>query len=207
MFVRHSPRGFATPSGQGNLQGFPDVIVTANVVLFIISNGVETVAYMNQERKATLAAALRAALVGSGLKYTLAVRNHSTLCMNITSGPVDFIGDRTEKGPAHNTPRDEYLDINPYWYREHFTGKSLEILTKIFNALNIGNHDRSDMQSDYFDVGWYVDVNVGHWNKPYTFTGCQRPDCPTCRVGESPTCISQGIELVYMYTQNEVLPC
>jgi hypothetical protein len=30
-----------------------------------------------------------------------------------------------------------------------------------------GNHDRSDIQSDYFDVGWYVDVNIGSWNRPY----------------------------------------
>ena len=34
--------------------------------------------------------------------------------------------------------------------------------------MNDGNHDRSDPQSDYFDVGWYVDVNIGKWNKPYT---------------------------------------
>jgi hypothetical protein len=33
--------------------------------------------------------------------------------------------------------------------------------------MNVGNHDRSDIQSDYFDVGWYVDVNVGAWNQPY----------------------------------------
>jgi hypothetical protein len=31
----------------------------------------------------------------------------------------------------------------------------------------VGNHDRSDIQSDYFDVGWYVDINIGRWNKPY----------------------------------------
>ena len=29
------------------------------------------------------------------------------------------------------------------------------------------NHDNSDIQTDYFDVGWYVDVNAGIWNKPY----------------------------------------
>jgi hypothetical protein len=30
-----------------------------------------------------------------------------------------------------------------------------------------GNHDNSDIQSDYFDVGWYVEVNIGKWNKAY----------------------------------------
>jgi hypothetical protein len=23
--------------------------------------------------------------------------------------------------------------------------------------------------TDYFDVGWYIDINVGKWNKPYQF--------------------------------------
>jgi hypothetical protein len=34
--------------------------------------------------------------------------------------------------------------------------------------MNGGNHDNSDVQTDYFDVGWYVDVNIGSWDKPYT---------------------------------------
>jgi hypothetical protein len=33
--------------------------------------------------------------------------------------------------------------------------------------MNMGNHDNSDIMTDYFDVGWYVDVNIGLWNKPY----------------------------------------
>jgi len=36
--------------------------------------------------------------------------------------------------------------------------------------MDIGNHDRSDIQSDYFDVGWYKSVNIGKWNKPYEVT-------------------------------------
>jgi hypothetical protein len=33
--------------------------------------------------------------------------------------------------------------------------------------MNAGNHNRSDAMTDYFDVGWYVDVNIGKWNQPY----------------------------------------
>jgi hypothetical protein len=36
--------------------------------------------------------------------------------------------------------------------------------------MNAGNHNNSDVQSDYFDVGWYIDVNIGKWNKPYVAT-------------------------------------
>jgi hypothetical protein len=60
------------------------------------------------------------------------------------------------------------LDVNPYWYQEHFDGKAKSFLKEVLAAMNSGNHNNSDVQSDYFDVGWYVDVNIGSWNKPYT---------------------------------------
>jgi hypothetical protein len=41
------------------------------------------------------------------------------------------------------------------------------LLEKIVKTLNIGNHNNSDIQSDYFDVGWYVSIKVGEWDKPY----------------------------------------
>jgi hypothetical protein len=62
----------------------------------------------------------------------------------------------------------EYLDINGYWYRERFSNKVIrKFLDEVFEAMNNGNWDRSDSQTDYFDVGWYVRVNVGKWYKPY----------------------------------------
>jgi hypothetical protein len=30
-----------------------------------------------------------------------------------------------------------------------------------------GNHDRSDSQTDYFDVGWYIEIQFGQWDKPH----------------------------------------
>jgi hypothetical protein len=33
--------------------------------------------------------------------------------------------------------------------------------------MNTGNWDESDIQTDYFNVGWYVDVKIGSWQKPY----------------------------------------
>jgi hypothetical protein len=59
------------------------------------------------------------------------------------------------------------VDVNPYWYHDHFDGKARKFLDEALRVLNTGNHDNSDSQTDYFDVGWYVDVKVGKWNKPY----------------------------------------
>ena len=131
-------------------------------------------AYMSQERKAQLAPQIKAVLKKYKIKGTLAVRHHSTLVLNIKSGVIDFIGNSNEvcaRHPRYNdrefTPNKGSIDVNPYWYTEHFDGKALDFLKELMPAMNVGNHDRSDIQTDYFDVGWYVDVNIGSWDKPY----------------------------------------
>jgi hypothetical protein len=130
-------------------------------------------AYFNQERKAQLAPAIKAILKKYKVKGSLAVRNHSSFVLNIKSGAIDFIGNYNNTVAAQpggfrsGNPAVKSLDVNPYWYQEHFDGRALGFLKEIFAAMNVGNHDRSDIQSDYFDVGWYVDVNVGAWNQPY----------------------------------------
>jgi hypothetical protein len=120
-------------------------------------------AYMSQDKKANIAPKVKAILKKYNVKGSLAVRNHSTLVLNVKAGAVDFMKDYGNEESARNFG----IQVNPYWYHEHFTGKSKQFLKEVLNAMNDGNHDRSDIQSDYFDVGWYVDVNIGKWNKPY----------------------------------------
>ena len=120
-------------------------------------------AYMSQEKKAKIAPAVKAILKKYNVKASLAVRNHSTLVLNVKQGAIDFIND-------FGNPEDAAkfgIQVNTYWYQDHFVGESKEFLTEVITAMNDGNHDRSDIQTDYFDVGWYVDVNIGQWNKPY----------------------------------------
>lgn len=136
-------------------------------------------AYMNQEKKTKLAPTIKAVCQKYGVKASLAVNNHSTLVINIKSGYIDFIKNfiETDKNKPYGKHMSEErvayirenrsLDVNPYWFKEHFTGKAKSFLTELFSAANVGNHDRSDIQADYFDVGWYVDVNIGKWDKPY----------------------------------------
>ena len=120
-------------------------------------------AYMSQEKKAKIAPAVKAILKKYNVKASLAVRNHSTLVLNVKQGSIDFIKDFGDSEDAKKFG----IQVNPYWYHEHFTGESKKFLTEVITAMNDGNHDRSDIQTDYFDVGWYVDVNIGQWNKPY----------------------------------------
>lgn len=132
-------------------------------------------AYMSQEMKAQINAALKPVLAKYGVRGSLSVRNHSTIVLTLKSGRIDFIGNfnanainRYPAGnrviPANSTD----IQINPYWYHEHFTGTAKDFLTDALKAMkSAGWYDRSDAMVDYFDTAYYVDINVGKWNKPY----------------------------------------
>lgn len=125
-------------------------------------------AYMDQKRKATIAAKLKE-VVPAGWKYGLAVRNHSTIAMSITEAPVDIIGECLQVGVVDNSSR--YVSVNTHWVKEGFKpGAVRDAIVAIVDALNEGNHDRSNLQTDYFDVGWYVALSIGRWDKPFVVT-------------------------------------
>ena len=136
-------------------------------------------AYVSQELKAKLAPSIRAVCKKYGIKASVAVRNHSTLVLNVKQGNIDFVENfiETDKAKSYGRYMDEdrisylrknqSLDVNPYHYRDHFSGRALKFLQEVMSIMNDGNWDKSDIQTDYFNVGWYVDVNIGRWNKPY----------------------------------------
>jgi len=131
-------------------------------------------AFMSQEKKAKIAPTVKKILAKYKLKGSLSVNNHSTLVLTIKSGKIDFIKnyndtivERDPTGNKHLNKAENSLQVNAYWSHEHFTGKAKSALLELITAMNDGNHDRSDSMTDYVDVGWYVDINVGRWNKPY----------------------------------------
>lgn len=129
-------------------------------------------AYVSPETKARIAPVVRDIARQYGVKVSIAVRNGSALVLTIHSGKIDFMNNRHSAltaGSVNSAPctQTDYIQVNTYWYKDHFTGVALEFLDKVITAMNDGNHDNSDAQSDYFDVGWYVNVNIGRWDKPY----------------------------------------
>jgi hypothetical protein len=137
-------------------------------------------AYMSQERKQQRAPIIKAILKKYGVKGSLSVRNHSTLVLNIKSGKIDFIENYigTNGSKHYNVMsqdqidyirKNKSVDVNPYWYQEHFTGKAKDFLKEVLDAMYGSDYfDDSDAQVDYFHCSHYVDVNIGKWNKPYT---------------------------------------
>ena len=114
-------------------------------------------AYYNQATKKQHAPLIKALCAEYGMKGSLSVRHHSTVVLTVKSGPINF-------------GRSEYphfTDVNVYWIDEHYEGDAREFLSKAYKILMTGNHNNSDIQSDYFDVGWYVDIQLGRWETPY----------------------------------------
>jgi len=116
-------------------------------------------AYMNQEKKAQIAMALKPVLKKYGLKATLSVHNHSSISVNIKSGPINFGGDN--------------IQVNHYWIDDHYKGRpdAMKALKEIKESLLVANYyDNTNAQIDYFDTAYYYHINIGKWNKPYQLT-------------------------------------
>jgi len=123
-------------------------------------------AYMSQENKASKTPAIKTILKKYELKGSLRVSNHSTLMLTIRSGKIDFIKDYAV---ARVYTEQVYIQVNPYYIDRDFNAPSIsaKALNELLDVMNIGNHDNSNPQFDHFDVGWYSDINIGNWDKPY----------------------------------------
>ena len=135
-------------------------------------------AYMNQERKAELAPSIKAVLKKYGVKGSIAVRNYSTLVVNIKSGKLDILENwyqkAIEKGPRNNysdeIKKPSYIQVNQFYIDKTYTGKVKDFLVELYSAMKGDDwYDRSDIMTDYFDTAYYMDIKVGDWDKPYSF--------------------------------------
>jgi len=132
-------------------------------------------AYVSKEMKAKIAPVIRALCKEYGVKATLAVKHHSTLVLNITSGPIDFIVNINKIARATAERRGQvfypittYEQVNVYWINDHYDGVAREFLTRAYAALKGPDFfDESDAQVDYFHRSHYQDINIGRYNKPY----------------------------------------
>jgi hypothetical protein len=127
-------------------------------------------AYMNQDKKKVIKANLDKVLKPLGIKYSLRVENHMAINCTIKSGSVDFIGNFKAKngGKFALTTDKGYIQVNQFWFHDHFDDESKEIIGSVVDALKSADYyDRSDAQVDYFDTAYYMHLNIGNWDKPY----------------------------------------
>ena len=95
-------------------------------------------------------------------RFSVSFRDN-TLRVALTSAPVSPL--------KYDTPHyyNGYLSVNRYHMvrNEYLTDAGKELFTKIAEIANQWNWDRSDIQSDYFDVNYYLNLSVGKWDKPF----------------------------------------
>jgi hypothetical protein len=122
-------------------------------------------AFMSKERKETLVSLVRKA-IPADWKWSVRVRNHSTIVLTIRQAPIDLLQDLRDNGVELDATV-QHFTLNPYHYKNYMSPELGKVFDEIFTALNTGNHNNSDAMTDYFDVGWYVDVQIGEWDNPF----------------------------------------
>jgi hypothetical protein len=137
-------------------------------------------AYVTQEVITKARLALKALNKEYGIKATLSGKGDSTLYLTITEGKIDFIGNFCENVKAkriqHDTQqvidwvtKEQNISVNQYYLDSSFDGIALEYLEKAKSIMLVDHWDRSDIQSDYFNCAYYLNISIGRWNKPYNF--------------------------------------
>lgn len=115
-------------------------------------------AYVSQERKKELAPKIKEVLKKYWMKWTIWVRHYSTLVVNISSWKIDFSKYMIDR---------EYIQVNEYYIHENYEWEAKDFLLELKQAMIVWNRDNSDAMTDYFDVGWYIDINIWSYDKPY----------------------------------------
>jgi hypothetical protein len=140
-------------------------------------------AYVSQEMKKDLAPQIKAVLNKYGLKGSIGVRHHSSLVVNIKSGILDLIGasnkHRIEDAKRRGSEpyiNDNYIQVNENYMSEWMEEVGESKIAKFYDELvaamkgvgsqSVAWYNNSDIMIDYFDRAYYIDINVGQWNKP-----------------------------------------
>lgn len=96
----------------------------------------------------------------AGWKFSVRKREYSMLCVTILKAPIDLI-------PVNQEGR-EYAQVNHYYVQGSFQTREAEMyIQKIINICNENNFDKSDRMTDLHHVGYYFDLKVGTWDKPF----------------------------------------
>lgn len=134
-------------------------------------------AYVSQEMKKELATGIKAVLKKYDMKGTISINNHMTLVVTLQEGPLNFEGldARGRRIFYEATDGRFYSQVNTYHIDKFYSGEAADFLNELVAAMKGKTsrgewYDKTDAMIDYFDIAYYVNVNVGKWNKGYVRT-------------------------------------
>lgn len=117
-------------------------------------------AYISQDQKKVIASELKKVMPKS-VKWTLSIRDHSMISLNIKAVPSDF---KFSKPVEDALGRTGYIQLRAAETHDGVFADD-EMFKKVVAAMNLGNYDRSDAQRDHHDVGFYTRINLGAWDR------------------------------------------
>ena len=112
-------------------------------------------------------------------KFSVVRDHHSSVTISLMKGPAfndyEYFDRYNNVTKTANLSDGEHHQINQFHLEDFYGKENAEILSKIDTisrtapAKNGGKvwYNDSDIQTDYFDIAYYVNINVGKWNKPY----------------------------------------
>lgn len=115
-------------------------------------------AYINKDQVAQKRAELKKAF--PDCKFSVRKNAHSsTLQISLLRSKIEV---RTNLSEGVQS-------LNSYWLKEseHLNDYGKKLFQEVKRVANRGNHDNSDPMTDYFDVGWYLDLSIGDYGRPY----------------------------------------
>ena len=116
-------------------------------------------AYVSKERKAAVVPNIKKVLKKYGVKGTVKVEHHATLCVTLRKIPAGLF-------PENQTEKESHRDVNIYHIDTHYQGRARDFLSELLDAMKgVEWYDRSDSQYDHFDTAWYNSIRIGEWNK------------------------------------------
>lgn len=160
-------------------------------------------AYMNAERVKEIREQIKKEFPAKdGYKFSIRVRNHSTVCVDVMTAPFDIL-------EGYDSCHGEgYAQVNHYNIERHFANnpKAVEVLSRIYKIMNEGNYDNSDTMTDYFDVGFYCSISIGKWDKPFKIglTAAQKKEAKKEQV-KNDVDYAMAIESVKDVEESEIL--
>ena len=75
-----------------------------------------------------------------------------------------------QKAGHHQLNENQYRDVyNPaFWNNGVFlTEAGYNLFKRVVEIIQQYNYDNSDIQTDYFDVNFYLSLSIGKWDKPF----------------------------------------
>lgn len=124
-------------------------------------------AYVSQELKKELTPWIKAVLDKYSMKGSISVEHYSTLVCTLKEWPINFINYLADTESNRRYASNSDINVNQYHVQSQFVWIAKDFLMELRDAMMKWNHDNSDLMTDYYDIGWYINISIWRYDKDY----------------------------------------